>query len=630
MRALEQAAPAPLRAGIVLAAIGVVFGDIGTSPLYTLQECLASKHGVPPEPANVFGVISLICWAITLVVTVKYLAFLLRADNHGEGGIMALLALVPDRLRPRKPGRIGVVAMLVIVGAALLFGDGVITPAISVLSAVEGLTVATDALKPVVVPATVVILILLFAAQRRGTASLGVWFGPIMTLWFLAVAALGLRHIVDRPDILGALSPHHGVRFFARHGWAGLKVLGGVVLAVTGGEALYADMGHFGRPPIRIAWLALIFPALLLGYLGQGALVLDHPEAAETAFYAMVGSGPLIYPVIAIATLATVIASQALISGVFSMTRQAIQLGYFPRLTVRHTSHEAEGQIYLPLMNWGLAAACVALVLLFRESSRLAAAYGLAVSGTMLITSLVYFTVIRNAWGWSPLRAGLILAFFLAFDVPFVVANALKFLDGGYLPFLVGAFFVLIMAIWRIGRSLVTEYFAEHARPVDEFLADLPVRCLARAPGTAIFLTSQASSVPSTVLRIVDEFRVLHEHVVLLTVVTEHIPRVAPAARVEKSDLGGGLHRVVLRYGFTEAPDVTAEMDPVLTEIGAGPASSAMYVLGRETYVATPRNKMGAASESVFELLSRNARKPTDYFNIPPEQVVELGTYIDL
>jgi KUP system potassium uptake protein len=627
---MSASASQPVRAGLVLAALGVVFGDIGTSPLYTLQECLASEHGVAPEPANVVGVVSLVCWAVTLVVTVKYLAFLMRADNHGEGGIMALLALVPDRLRPRTPGRIGWVAALVIVGAALLFGDGLITPAISVLSAVEGLQVATDGLKPVIIPATVVILIVLFAAQPRGTGRLGVWFGPIMTVWFLTIGVLGVVHIAGRPEIVGALSPLHGARFFVRHGWTGLKVLGGVVLAVTGGEALYADMGHFGRPPIRIAWLGLIYPALLLCYLGQGATLLDHPEGAAQPFFAMAPAGALIYPLVGIATAATVIASQALISGVFSMTHQAIQLGYFPRLTVRHTSDEAEGQIYLPLMNWGLAVACVALVLIFRESSRLAAAFGLAVSGTMLITSLVYYTVVRHAWGWSRGRAGLILGFFLAFDIPFVVANAIKFLDGGYLPFLVGAFFVVVMTIWRIGRSLVTAHFAEQARPTTELLEALPGQCLVRAPGTAVFLTAQRDAIPSTVARLLDLFRVLPENVVLLTTTTEHVPHVARDQRVAVDSLGSGIHRVVLRYGFMDAPDVTAEMDRVLGPIGAGPAADATYVLGRETYVATSRNQMGAVSEGIFELLSRNARKPSDYFNIPPEKVVEIGSYIDL
>jgi KUP system potassium uptake protein len=627
---LEPGQPKPLRAGLVLAALGVVFGDIGTSPLYTLQECLGPSRGVPADPANVFGVVSLICWAVTFVVTVKYLGFLMRADNHGEGGIMALLALVPEKLVPNRPGRVGLVAALVIVGAALLFGDGIITPAISVLSAVEGLEVATTSLKPIVIPATVVILFALFLAQRRGTGRLGTYFGPVMTVWFVSIAALGVSHILRRPSILWALSPHHGIAFFLRHGWEGLRVLGGVVLAVTGGEALYADMGHFGRPPIRVAWLGLIYPALLLCYLGQGATLLDHPEAAGQPFFAMVGGGPLIYPLVGIATAATVIASQALISGVFSMTHQAIRLGYFPRLTVLHTSGEAEGQIYLPLMNWGLAIACIALVLIFRESSRLAAAFGLAVSGTMLITSLVYYTVVRHAWGWSFAKSAAILGFFLCFDIPFVIANALKFLDGGYLPFCVGAFFVVIMVVWRIGRSLVREYFAEHSRPVGEFLSEVAGECPARAPGTAVFLSSQQTGIPATLARVMERFRIVHEHTVILTVSTEHVPHVPAEQRVNVSSLSPGLDRVVLRFGFMDAPDVPAAMDAPLATVGAGPSAEAIYVIGRETYVGTSRNKMGAVSESIFDVMSRNARKPTDDFCIPPEQVMEIGTYIDL
>jgi KUP system potassium uptake protein len=601
-----------LKVGLVVGAVGVVFGDIGTSPLYTLQECLASKHGVPPDPGNVVGVVSLICWAVTLVVTIKYLGFLMRADNNGEGGIMALLALVPDKLMPKKPGRIGMVAFLVIVGAALLFGDGIITPAISVLSALEGLEVATDSLKPLILPGTVVILILLFLAQRRGTGKLGIYFGPIMGVWFLAIAALGINQIVRAPGILGALSPHHGALFFARHGWAGLKVLGGVVLAVTGGEALYADMGHFGRPPIRMAWLCLIYPSLLLCYLGQGAMLLAHPAFASQPFYALVGDSPLIYPLVGIATAATVIASQALISGVFSMTQQAIRLGYFPRLSVLHTSGEAEGQIYLPLMNWGLALACIALVLAFRESSKLASAYGLAVSGTMLITSLVFYVVVRYAWGWSALKSLAILVFFLCFDIPFVVANALKFLDGGYLPFFVGAFFVAVMVIWRMGRDLVYEYFTEHSRPVDEFLGELDVVCQTRTPGTAIFLTSQRKAIPSTFVRLVERF-------------TEHVPFVAPERRGELEIVGPGIDRVLLRFGFMDTPDVPAALSGIV-----GRTDDAIFVVGRETYVATSKNKMGAVSESLFDFMSRNARRPTDDFNIPPEQVMEIGTYIDL
>jgi KUP system potassium uptake protein len=617
------------RLGLALAACGVVFGDIGTSPLYTLQECLASRHGVAPTPANVLGVVSLVCWAITLVVTVKYLGFIMRADNHGEGGIMALLALVPEELTRASPGKLGAVAVLAIVGAALLFGDGVITPAISVLSAIEGLEVATARLEPVVIPVTVAILFLLFLVQRRGTGRLGSFFGPIMVVWFVAISVLGVLHIAARPSILWALSPQPAIAFFARNGWLGLRVLGGVVLAVTGGEALYADMGHFGRPPIRVAWLVLVYPALLLCYLGQGAILLDHPESATRPFYALVGNGALIYPLVGIATAATVIASQALISGVFSMTHQAIRLGYFPRLTVRHTSGDTEGQIYLPLMNWGLALACVVLVLVFQRSNRLAAAYGLAVSGTMLITSLIFVTVVRRAWHWSPIKTGLILMLFLAVDVPFLVANGLKFLDGGYLPFGVGVFFVAIMAIWHIGRSLVAAYFEEQSPPLEVFLAHLAGRCQV-IPGTGVYLASNPDRIPPTLVRVVDELRVRKEKTILLTVVTTHIPSVPRDQRVEVSRLAPGLDQVIVRFGFMDIPDIPAALAAPLAELGAGPPADAVYLIGRETFVATSAGKMGALSESIFDFLARNARRPTEAFHIPSAKVIEIGTYIDL
>ncbi len=614
---------------MVLAAVGVVYGDIGTSPLYTLTECLTGKHGVPPDPANVYGVISLIVWAITMVVTVKYLTFLMRADNHGEGGIMALLALVPTRMTSSKGARVGVVAGLVLVGAALLYGDGIITPAISVLSAVEGLQVATTRLQPAIVPITVVILIGLFWAQRRGTGKLGTYFGPIMVLWFASLAVLGVVHIARHPGILAALSPHHGVRFFMHNGWAGFRVLGGVVLAVTGGEALYADMGHFGRGPIRAAWLGLVYPALLLNYLGQGATVLGDRTSAGGAFYAMVPPS-LIYPMVILAASATVIASQALISGVFSLTHQAIRLGYFPRLTILHTSGEAEGQIYVPLVNWGLALACIALVLAFRESSKMAAAYGLAVSGTMLITSLTYYTVVRHAWGWPTWRAGLILAFFLSFDIPFLGANTLKFFDGGYLPFLVGALLVVVMVVWRMGRTLLGEYLASQSLPIDKFLTEVREACLSRTPGTAVYLASQATGVPPTLVSAMRRFRVLHERIVLLTVTTEHLPTVPDATRMESSPVGEGLHRVVLRYGFMDHPHIPAALAAPLAAIGVVDHGEVLYVLGREKFMGTSKNRMKAVPEKIFDFLSRNARRPTDYFEIPPEQVMELGVHVDL
>jgi KUP system potassium uptake protein len=614
-----------LRPGLILGAIGVVYGDIGTSPLYALQECLSGKHGVEPKPENVLGVVSLILWSITLVVTIKYLLFLMRADNQGEGGIMALLALVPEKLQNPAPGKVGWVALLAVAGAALLYGDGIITPAISVLSAVEGLGVATHKMDPLIVPITVGILIALFAVQRSGTGGLGRLFGPLMVIWFVTIAVLGVRQIVARTGILWALNPVEGARFFAHTKWHGFRVLGSVVLAVTGGEALYADMGHFGRGPIRAAWLALIFPALFLCYLGQGALVLGAPAQAARPFYAMVPDGPWIYPMVALAAVATVIASQALISGVFSLTHQGIRLGYFPRLTVRHTSGEHEGQIYVPLMNWFLAISCIALVLVFRESSRLAAAYGLAVSGTMLITSVVFFVVTHYHWRWPLWKAGGLLAIFLAVDIPFVVANSLKFIDGGYLPFFVGVVFVIVMVVWRIGRSLVADYFASTAEPTAEFLATLDKRLVGRVPGTAVFLSSHTHGIPGGLHRLVDKFHVLYQRAVLLTVTTEHVPWVANDERATVEDVGAGISRVILRYGFMEQPAIPA----ALAAVGEKP-DQLLYVLGRETFVGTSRNKMSAVPETIFELLSRNAKNATDYFGIPPEQVIEIGMRIDL
>jgi len=434
-----SAAHAPAsKSTLALAALGVVFGDIGTSPLYALKECVSKEHGVVPTQENVLGLLSLIFWALMMVVTVKYLTFIMRADNQGEGGILALLALVPDKLRG-KGTRVGWIAVLVVFGAALLYGDGIITPAISVLSAIEGLEVATDKLKPVVVPITCVILVGLFAVQKRGTAGIGRVFGPIMVVWFLSIAALGIGFIIKNPDVLQALWPGHAVTFFAAHGAHGIIVLGAVVLAITGGEALYADMGHFGRGPIRVAWYGLVLPSLVLNYFGQGALLLEDPRAAESPFFALVPHGALTYALVLLAAVATVIASQALISGAFSLTHQAVQLGFLPRVTIVHTSSETEGQIYIPEINWGLAAACLSLVLTFRESSKLAAAYGIAVTGTMAITSIVYFVVLRQTWRWPLWKALPLLVLFLAWDLPFFASNLLKFLEGGWVPMLVGA-----------------------------------------------------------------------------------------------------------------------------------------------------------------------------------------------
>ena len=632
------------RAGLprlVLGAIGIVFGDIGTSPLYALEECLTGPHGVDPSADNVLGVVSLLVWAITLVVTIKYLVFIMRADNHGEGGIFALLALVPPSPTTNAKGRarIAPVAVAVLVGAALLFGDGMITPAISVLSAIEGLEVAAPSFGPWVVPLTVAVLAFLFAIQRRGTSAIGALFGPVMVVWFLTMATLGVIHVAREPRILQALSPTFAIGFFAAHGVRGATVLGSVVLAVTGGEALYADMGHLGARPIRIGWLALAYPSLLLCYLGQGALVLGDPRQASAPFFGMVPTGPLTYVLVAIATPATVIASQALISGVFSLAHQAMRLGYFPRMQVRHTS-AAEGQVYVPAMNWALALACMLLVVTFRESARLAGAYGLAVSGTMLITSVAYYVVATQTWKWSRWRAAPLVIAFLAMDVPFVLANLLKFRDGGYLPVLVGLVFFVIMANWRIGRIYLAQHFAGETPPLDAFLRDVALprsssepgrHIAARVPGTGVFLASVPDGVPPYVDRMVQRLHVLPEQVVFMTLLTENVPVVTDGARVTTTDLGNGFHRVIARAGFKEAPSVP-ELLRLAIESGALPVKldDVTYYLGRETFTAGAGGRMHRLSEMLFEVLSRNAYRAPIYFGIPPERIIEIGAQIDL
>jgi len=616
---------------LMIGAIGIVFGDIGTSPLYAFQECVGSPHGVAPTRENVLGVLSLIVWSLVMVVTVKYLGFIMRADNRGEGGIFALLALLPEK--PRTPGRVRFtpVALAVLVGAGLLYGDGIITPAISVLSAVEGIKLVAPSFEHWVVPTTVLILLGLFGIQRRGTGGIGNLFGPVMILWFTVIGSLGLWHLVHNPSVLAAFSPVYGARFFAHHGWHGFKLLGSVVLAVTGGEALYADMGHFGPRPIRYAWMGFVFPALVLCYLGQGALVLEHPQFARTPFFGMVPVGAATIALVALAAPATVIASQALISGAFSLTQQAVRLGYMPRVLIRHTSGSTEGQIYIPSLNWALAIACIALVLGFKESTALAAAFGLAVSGTMAITSIAYFAVIRETWGWSRGKSLAILALFLSFDIPFLVANLVKFFDGGYLPVLVGAFFFVVMIVWKMGRTHLGDYFAERSPPLSGFLESLASRVSARTPGTSVFLASSATGTPPVLFHHVERLRVLQERVVLLTITTEHIPVVPKAGRVKVEDIAPGVYRVIARCGFMETPQVPAMLAQAIEE-GLLPIKldDVTYYLGRETFIAGTKGKMGPWTESLFAFLNRNAHSAPMYFGVPAEKVVELGVQIDL
>jgi KUP system potassium uptake protein len=614
----------------VIAAMGIVFGDIATSPLYTLQECLSGPHGVTPTPANVLGCVSLVVWSLLLVVTCKYVGVLMQADNRGEGGIVALLALVPRHLRERAPGVLGTTTILVMIGAALLFGDGIITPAISVLSAVEGLRVAAPALEPIIVPLTVLILAALFSIQRRGSGGLGRYFGPVMALWLGTALVLGVVHLARRPEVLSALSPHHGISFLMHERFAAFRALGGVVLSVTGGEALYADMGHFGRRPIRLGWLTFALPALLINYLGQGAVLIGNGDAARQPFYAMVPSGTAGLPFVLLGTAATVIASQALISGVFSLVYQSIRLGYFPRLTVRHTSGESMGQIYVPFMNAFLAVSSIALVLQFRESGRLAAAFGLAVSGTMAVTSMAFYRVARIRFGWSRPLAAAVVAAFLVIDLAFLGANLLKFVDGGYVPAIVGAFFLIVMIVWARGRSLLRVHYAAQSEPTPAFVDTLSQRIDRRLPGVGVVMTATAESIPPVLLNMVRRFRTLHETVLLTTVTTEEAPHVTEE-RATVDDLGGGLHRVTLRYGFMDEPHVHAALTALLPRIAPRADPSRLtYVLGQERIVAGAGGRMGVVSERIFAALNRNAANPSDFFDLPPAQVVEVGSRVDL
>jgi KUP system potassium uptake protein len=562
----------------------------------------------------------------------------MRADNHGEGGIFALLAVVPERLRLKgapgsgaKSRRITWVALAVVVGAALLYGDGAITPAISVLSAIEGLTVARPSLAGFVLPITCVILLVLFVVQKRGTGAVGALFGPIMLVWFFTIGALGAYQIAQRPDVLAALAPTHAVRYFLAHGMPGFLVLGSVVLAVTGGEALYADMGHFGARPIRVAWLAVAMPALVLCYFGQGALVLRNPAAIENPFFSMVPAGGPTLALVGLSSAATVIASQALISGAFSLTRQAMLLGYFPRVLIKHTAAHTEGQIYIPQINWILAVGCLLLVIGFQKSDRLASAYGIAVTGTMALTSVVYYVVMRHTWKWPLPVAGGILALFLAFDIPFFAANTVKILDGGWVPVFIGIGFIAAMLVWSKGRALTVEEYARRSPSMAELIPRLLPRCAARVPGLAVFMSSSTTHVPPILVHVVERERALKEHALLLTVVTETVPHVPREGSVTMQSLGEGLHQVIARFGFMQEPEVPAIVDEVTSRIGLRlDPEDTTYYLGRESVLATSKGAMGQFAESLFGYLQRNAVTADRHFKIPPGQVIEIGIQLDL
>jgi KUP system potassium uptake protein len=566
-------------------------------------------------------------WALIMVVTVKYVYFIMRADHHGEGGIFALLAIVPERFRKsaRPTGRATVMALLAVIGAALLYGDGVITPAISVLSAIEGLTVASPRLEPAVVPLTIAILVGLFAVQRRGTGGIGKVFGPIMAVWFTTLAALGLYHIGQRPEILAALSPHHAVRFFQTHGLHGGLILGSVVLAVTGGEALYADMGHFGLRPIRLSWTFFVLPALVLCYLGQGALVLRDPQTAENPFFAMVPAGPAAYALVMLSSAATVIASQALIAGAFSLTRQAMLLGYLPHMTIWHTAYHTEGQIYIPRVNALLAIGAIGLVLIFRQSVKLAAAYGIAVTGTMTITSILFYIVSRHTWGWSRLKAGALLALFLSFDVPFLLANLFKFFEGGYVPMLIGAALIARMLIWSHGRRSLLETYASRFSTFEKARPLIDRSLITRVPGVAVFFSPSAEYVPPILVHHVARSRSLHETVLMLTVEHPPVPVVAEDARWRLTTLGDGFFRLVVEFGYVEQPLLV----PVLSDVAKATgiplnSNDTTFYVGYENIIVHDQATINRIPEAIFSYFNRNAVHDEEHYGMPLDQVVEI------
>jgi len=611
-----------------LAALGIVYGDIGTSPLYAAKEVFNPSHGIPFSTANVLGGVSAIFWALMIIVSVKYVILIMRADNRGEGGIMALLALATASVRTR--GRWGTgLALLGVFGAALFYGDGVITPAISVLSAVEGLQVMAPALKPYVIPLTVIVLIALFAIQSRGTATVGSLFGPVMIAWFVTIGAIGAINIFKAPAVLQALSPVYAYAFLTQHGLASFSVLGAVFLAVTGAEALYADMGHFGSRAIRMAWFLCVLPGLALNYFGQGALLINDPKALENPFYLMFPAWALL-PAVCLSTVATVIASQAVISGTFSMTKQAIQLGFLPRTNIVQTSAKEIGQIYIPSMNWALLGAIIAAVIGFGSSSALASAYGLAVSGTMLITTLLTFFVVRYGWGYSLGVCLFSTSFFMFIDAAFFSANMLKFVEGGWFPLAMGTLLFTLMVTWRRGREILFWHLKASAIDLKPFLKSLFAAPPARVEGTAVFLAGTLDSVPRAMLHNLAHNKVLHERVVFMTVVIKDIPWVPFGERIELEPLGRNCYQLKINFGFKNQPDVPRALRLCKSQGIEFNMMETSFFVSREKVIPTPGDGMALWRERLFAAMTRNAGSIVDYFSIPANRVIELGTQVEI
>jgi len=625
--------------GLALGSIGVVYGDIGTSPLYAFREAIAAASGPHRHEAlrhgheelargDVLGVLSLILWALIVIVTLKYVLILLRADNNGEGGTLTLMALA-SRAVGRVGKAAGVIALLGIVSAGLFYGDAIITPALSVLSAIEGLDIATPAFHHYVVPLTIVILLALFAMQSSGTAKVAALFGPITTVWFAAIAIPGVLWIASDPGVLWAINPFYGLNFLVHHGMTGLYTLGAVFLAVTGAEALYADLGHFGRGPIQFAWLGLVLPSLALNYLGQGALVFAHPAAIANPFFLLYPGWARI-PMVVLATAATVIASQAVITGAYSLTSQAIQLGLLPRLEIRHTSAQQAGQIYMPRVNALLLAGVLLLVALFRSSSALAAAYGIAVTGTMVVTGIMAFVVVWRMWRWSLIAAAALMLPFLFVDLTFLSANMLKVVDGGWVPLALGGVIMLVMYTWRRGTRLMYEKTRRLETPLDNLVQMLERKPPQRVPGTAVFLTSDPKSAPTALLHSLKHYKVLHEHNVILSVETTHTPRVESAKRVRIEPVGATFMRVLLRFGYMETPNVPRAL-AIARKLGWHfDIMSTSFFLSRRALRPAPHSGMPRWQDRLFIRLARSANDATDYFQIPTDRVVEVGTQVTI
>ncbi|SAL66634.1 potassium transporter Kup [Caballeronia humi] len=615
-------------AALTLAAIGIVYGDIGTSPLYTMKEVFAKHHGLSPTHINVLGVVSLILWGLIIVISLKYVTLVLRADNRGEGGIMAMTALALSSVTQRSRWYYPVM-LLGMVGAGLFFGDGVITPAISVLSAIEGLEVATPALKPYVIPITLAVLVVLYLVQRRGTAGIGKWFGPIVLVWFVTLAAMGVVNIASNPVVLIAFNPLHALGFLIHNGWFAFVALGAVVLSLTGAEALYADMGHFGKKTVRLAWFSIVAPALALNYLGQGALLLSNPAAVSNPFFLQLGPWS-VYPLVVLSTMATVIASQATISGAFSVTQQAIALGFLPRMRIRQTSESHKGQIYIPLVNWLQLAAVVLAVVGFGSSSNLASAYGIAATATMLTTTLLTFFVVRFGWKFPLALSVAATGFFLVIDVALFSSTSLKIISGGWFTLTISALMVMLMLTWRRGRELVFQSLQRQLIPLDDFLRSLFINPPLRVPGTAVFFRAEGDGVPHALLHNLLHNQVLHERTIFLTVYSTDIPRIPDSERIKVAPLGHNCYQVNVYYGFSDERDIPGALqkgrhagltiDPMQTS----------FFIARQTILATPKAGMALWREALYATMSRNARDAADYFKIPPNRVIELGAQVEI